>query len=104
MRQSGGMTNGTPTESELLRGIAALAPFVHAWNLPLNPEELHEMAWAILIHARSDGPLAEIEDEVGKQLAEYDESSERLRQAMAEKPNEQRRVRESDGRDIGEST
>ena len=91
------MTNGTPTESELLRGTAALAPFVDAGKLPLNPEELHEMAWAVLVHARSDGPLAEIGDAVGKQLAEYDESNERMRQAMAQKLGEQSRGRDRDG-------
>lgn len=90
MRQSVAVTNRQPTEEEVFRAVAALVPFVHAWQLPLNPEELHEMAWAVLFHAHSDGPLAEIGDEVGIQLVEYDRMNERMRQAMAQRRGEQK--------------
>jgi hypothetical protein len=40
-----------PTERQLNRGTSALEPFVRAWNLPLNPEQLDLMAYAVLSEA-----------------------------------------------------
>jgi hypothetical protein len=53
------------------RATAALFPFVQEWGLPLNPEDLEEMAYAVLSHADSDRSLEEIHQAVKDQLAEY---------------------------------
>lgn len=37
------------------RGESALYPFVEAWHLPLNPENLELMAFAVLKHAMAEG-------------------------------------------------
>lgn len=39
-----------PTPEQMERAVAALVPYVQEWNLPLNPEELHELAGAVLTH------------------------------------------------------
>jgi hypothetical protein len=39
-----------PTSDQMERAVAALAPYVQAWNRPLNPEHLHELAGAVLTH------------------------------------------------------
>ena len=46
-------------------------PFVNAWGLSLNPEDIAEMAYAVLLHARSGRTFEEIDDAVKEQLAEY---------------------------------
>jgi hypothetical protein len=45
------------TREQIERGAAALQPFVDAWNLPLNPEDLDELASAVLRHGRKTGPI-----------------------------------------------
>ena len=52
------------------RAVAALIPFVQEWHLPLNPENLHEIAWAVLVHADGDQTFEEIQAAVRAQLAE----------------------------------
>lgn len=37
------------------RIVASLVPFVIPWNLQLNPEDLDEIAYAIVVFALSDG-------------------------------------------------
>jgi hypothetical protein len=64
-----------PTREQIERGSSALVPFVQAWNLRLNPEELDEMAYAVLKHGRRTGP---IED------AEYEEIDRAVRAQLAE--------------------
>jgi hypothetical protein len=65
-----------PTETKMERAVVALVPFVNRWHLPLNPEELYEMASAVLEHADgaplSDEVASEIDQRVNKQLDEYD--------------------------------
>jgi hypothetical protein len=39
-----------PTPEQMERAVAALLPYVQEWNLPLNPEHLHELAGAVLTH------------------------------------------------------
>ena len=48
---------GTVTREQIERGTAALVPFVGAWNLPLNPEQLDELAYAVLTHGQKVGPI-----------------------------------------------
>jgi hypothetical protein len=47
-----------PTPEQIERGTHALVPFVQEWGLPLNPEDLDEMAYAVLRHAQATGPIA----------------------------------------------
>lgn len=51
-----------PSPHEVERGVAALVPFVRAWSLPLNPENLDLLAYAVLRHARSSLPLDEVRE------------------------------------------
>jgi hypothetical protein len=49
--------------------------FVQAWNLPLNPEDLDELAYAVFTHGQKQGPIDPAEWEpidraVREQLAE----------------------------------
>jgi hypothetical protein len=50
-----------PTPEQIEPGSSALVPFVQAWRLPLNPENLDEMVYAVLKHARKTGPIADAE-------------------------------------------
>jgi hypothetical protein len=59
-----------PSREELGRAHAALIPFVAAYGLPVNPEELDEMAYAVLAHAVSRETLVEVHDAVKRQIAE----------------------------------
>lgn len=58
-----------PTRDQLLRGMAALYPFVTAYRLSLNPEDLEEMVYAVLKHAAGLGPFEEITEAVDMQIA-----------------------------------
>jgi hypothetical protein len=78
---------GEPTEEELERAAAALFPFVEAYRLSVNPEDLDEMAYAVLKHARGAGgvtqaALEEIDRAVRVQLAEEREAHLRMVEAM----------------------
>ena len=66
-----------PTPEQMERAVAALVPYVQAWNLALNPEDLHELAGAVLTHFDSDATFEEIDaaerariEEVARQQAE----------------------------------
>lgn len=65
-----------------MRGSAALTPFVDAWKLPLNPEDLDEMAYAVLAHALSIENPDRIIAAVQEQIAEAMRSHERMMQAV----------------------
>jgi hypothetical protein len=60
-----------PTPEQMDRAVAALALYVHAWDLPLNPEELHELAGAVLTHFDSDASYEEIEAAERARIAEF---------------------------------
>jgi hypothetical protein len=64
-----------PTPEQVERGTTALVPFVQEWGLPLNPENLDEMAYAVLKHARRTGPI---------EAAEYEEIDRAVRAPLAE--------------------
>jgi hypothetical protein len=51
--------NDTPSAADIERAIAALGPFVGEWRLCLNPEDLAELAYAVLVHAPGGGPSDE---------------------------------------------
>ena len=56
---------------EIERGAAALFPFVQEWKLSLNPEDLDEIVYAVLVHAQSNRSFEEIDAAVRQQLADY---------------------------------
>ena len=64
-----------PTPEQIERGSSALVPFVQAWRLPLDPEELDEMAYAVLKHGSKTGPIDD---------AEYEDIDRAVRAQLAE--------------------
>lgn len=73
-----------PTKQEAEKGTAALVPFVQAWKLPLNPEDLDEIVYAVLRWARSEASYEEIEQAVNEQIADHRRQHEEMLQAMAQ--------------------
>ena len=65
-----------PSHRQVERAVAALLPFVDEWNLPLNPEHLHELAYAVLLHSDGETSWEEIDAAVRAQIVE---ASDRLR-------------------------
>ncbi|WP_157641101.1 hypothetical protein [Longispora albida] len=74
--------DGELSRLELRRATVALGAFVRRWNLPLNPEDADEVAYALLLHARSAHTDPEIVAAVEAQIEEYEERARRLRDAM----------------------
>jgi hypothetical protein len=74
--------NQEPTPEELQRAKAALIPFVHAWNLPLNPEDLDLIAYAVLFHRESDTTLADIQGAVDRLIEEDAAAHQRMMSVM----------------------
>jgi hypothetical protein len=66
----------------MLRAVTALGPFVRRWGLPLNPEDMDELAYALLLHARSNDDLDTISAAVEEQINEHEAKAQRLREAM----------------------
>jgi hypothetical protein len=71
-----------PTRQEMLRALTALGPFVRRWGLPLNPEDMEELAYAVLRHAQSNDDLDTITAAVDEQINEHQAKAQQLRQAM----------------------
>ena len=71
-----------PQPEQLERGIAALAPFVRAWSLPLNPENLSLMALAVLRYARTDASFEDIDVGVRDLIATDHQEHLRMMEAM----------------------
>ena len=69
---------------EVHRAVAALIPFVRRWNLPLNPEDIDEMVYAMLVHTRSDLSADEIMAAVDRQIDDHEQRALELREAMTE--------------------
>jgi hypothetical protein len=57
-----------PTSEQVERATDALVPFVQEWNLSLNPEELAELAYAVLLHHDSEATSDEIDAAVRAQI------------------------------------
>jgi hypothetical protein len=60
-----------PTPEQVERATGALVPFVQEWDLSLNPEDLAEIAYAVLVHHDSDASWDEIDAAVRAQIAEH---------------------------------
>jgi hypothetical protein len=50
-----------PTPDQMERAVSALVPYVQEWNLPLNPEDLHELGAAVLAHFDSTASFEAID-------------------------------------------
>lgn len=67
------------TEPQIRRATEVLAVFVMRWGLPLNPEDLVEMAHAVLMHHDGTAVLEapdgwqEIDRAVNAQIDEFEE-------------------------------
>ena len=48
-----------PSAKSVQRAVAALMPFQHTYRLPVNPEDLVAMAYAVLRFANSTKSLSE---------------------------------------------
>jgi hypothetical protein len=75
-----------PTPEQVERGAGVLAYFVNPWNLPLNPEELAELAYAVLVHHDSTASWEEIGAAVEEQIAEHQRQAEALDAAYGDDP------------------
>jgi hypothetical protein len=62
------MTTGDPRAD---RAMAAMLPFVIRWGFPVNPEDVEEIVYAVLLHADSESSLEEIDAAVRQQIADY---------------------------------
>jgi hypothetical protein len=71
-----------PTRREMQRAVAAVGPFVRRWQLPLNPEDMDELVYAVLRHARSTDDWDTITAKVEEQINEHHAKAQRLREAM----------------------
>ena len=71
-----------PTASEVDRAVTALLPFVRRWGLSLNPEDVTEMAYAALAHARSEESPEQIVDVVEAQIDQHAQRARLLLHAM----------------------
>jgi hypothetical protein len=60
-----------PTPEQVERATDALGPFVQEWNLSLNPEDLAEIAYAVLLHHDSDAGWDEIDAAVRSQIEDH---------------------------------
>jgi len=70
------------TEDLERRAAAALDPFVRAFNLPVNPEELALMAYAVLRYTYSDQPLAQVAAAVQELIDQHIADHQRMLRAM----------------------
>ena len=87
---------GEPSEQEVRRGTAALVPFVQAWNLALNPENLDLMAYAVLRGVRSEASFEEIDQMARELIAEDAEADRRMKEAWERDLDTREDDRESD--------
>jgi hypothetical protein len=92
------MSMSEPTRQEMFRAIAALGPFVRRWNLPLNPEDMDEIAYAVLRHAHTDQDVQTIQALVEQQINEHEAKAQQLYAAMQANLERQRQPKnEHDG-------
>ena len=75
-----------PTAGELRRAAAVLTPFVRRFDLPLNPEDMDLLAYAVLLHARSDRTPDEIAADVDRLIDEHVQAARQLYDAMPDPP------------------
>jgi hypothetical protein len=79
-----------PSEESMIRAVTALVPFVRPFRLPVNPEELGVMAYAVLRFANSAEDPPAIAQAVDELIADHLAAHARLREAT------QRSIRDRD--------
>ena len=72
-----------PTRAEVERGTAALLPFVTAWGLGLNPDDLSLLAAAVLSTFDGQEDPGEIASRVERWLAIEREDRRRMHETWA---------------------
>jgi hypothetical protein len=78
-----------PTREQIERGAAALIPFVQEWDLAVNPEDLDEMVYAVLVHHDSAGSWDEIDRAVRDQIADIRRGQAEMLEAMRREHDQQ---------------
>jgi len=78
-----------PTREQVERGAAALIPFVQESGLSLNPEDLDELAYAVLVHHDSGGSWEDIDRAVREQIAEVRQGHAEMLEAMRRQKRQQ---------------
>jgi hypothetical protein len=71
-----------PSPESVQRGVAALIPFQRTYQLSLNPEDLAEMAYAVLRFANSAKSHTEIVEAVEELVANHLAENTRMMEAM----------------------
>ena len=78
-----GGSAGTPSKfMRLARYRRTRLPHVE-WNLPLNPEDLDELAYAVLVHFDSTESSAQIDAAVREQIADARRRHDEMLEAMS---------------------
>jgi hypothetical protein len=77
-----------PTPKQVERAAGAILPFVQEWNLSLNPEDLAEIAYAVLVHHDSEADWDEIHAAVRAQIDDSRRQAEALSKAMPDASEE----------------
>jgi hypothetical protein len=71
-----------PSEDSIRRAETALLPFVQAFGLPVNPEDLELMAYAVLRYANSTEELQDVAAAVEELIADHLAARTRMLAAM----------------------
>ncbi|MGI5183314.1 hypothetical protein ACQEVZ_44360 [Dactylosporangium sp. CA-152071] len=79
-----------PTEREMFDAATALGPFVRRWRLPLNPEDIDQLAYAVLRHARSGAQSELIIAAVEAQIDEHEARAHAMFEAMQARIDQRR--------------
>lgn len=79
------------------RAETALLPFVQAYGLPVNPEDLELMAYAVLRYANSTQELPDIAAAVEKLIADHFAAHTRMREAMEASARERNGPAQTEG-------
>lgn len=66
----------------MLRAVTALVPFVRAYGLPANPEDLELMAYAVLRFGNSTEGLPDIAQAVEELIADHLAAHTRMTEAV----------------------
>src|SRR3954447_24217565 len=78
-----------PTREQVERGAAALIPFVEARKLSLSPEDLDELAYAVLVHHDSSASWEDIDRAVREQIAEVRQGHAEMLEAICREKRQQ---------------
>jgi hypothetical protein len=86
-----------PSRESMLRAETALVPFVRAFRLPVNPEDLEVMAYAVLRFGNSTEELPDIDEAVEKLIADHLAAHARMMDAMEASIRDRNRPAQTEG-------